>query len=219
MKSIEQLRAELTTAQAAHAVTLNEKLEARHLTRKLNLLQNPALGIARVGITITQQTTDKLKEIEQQCIMIIAEMPTFNKKTGENRKWNPTRQFGLGNHIQAVSGILAGIQYSVAEHKLQMLALTGLSEDLIEDTLNAFGSLPYYNANYNVIVDEVPLDLPRLTQNLLLISEILDVELNMQLLTPQSIELRSQKAMIRETAHMTAAALAQRNVGQLIEIK
>ena len=211
MTKLETLKAELKAKAEATALEVAESVEELRITMKLKMLDNPAMKVARINSAITTATSNKLAELHAMCEEIVTSMPILSKKTRENYKWNPSRQYGLGNHITAITGLLSGIQYSANEHKAQMLQATGLSEDLIEQTLEAFGSTAYFNKNFNIVVDAMPYNLEAIHGNLALIEEILDVQLDKSKLTAAVMTNRA-------TIDKTKAELALAEANSTMEV-
>lgn len=207
MTRIEELRIQAAAAVEAAAAAVAEQVEVITLTAAIDRANNTTLQAAAANASISETTTTRLKTIEASCEAIVASMPVYNSKTRENRKWTPRREYGLGLHIQALSGILSGIQYSTAQHKQQLLALIpGISEDLIESTLEAFGQTSYYSRNYNIIVPEVPANLTKLLTNLDLIESSINksnldpakaISLDLSRLTPQFVEHKFELARLK----------------------
>lgn len=216
--NIEQLRAEVQNKVEMAQKSVAEKVEVAKLEAKLNLLNNESLQLAKVRAQLVTSATDKLKELDTACSEIVSSMPIFSAKTRENRKWNPSRQYGLGNQIALVTGILSGIQYSAAEHKSQMLAYTGLNEDLVEQTLEAFGNLPYYSKNFDMVVEGSDYDLDTLHENLSLIEDLLDVQLDKSKLTDKTMSTRKEVALYRAEAAKLEAEATQELMGSGIKL-
>lgn len=197
MTTLEELRAQATRAAEEAKAKVAENLERIKLTTIINSANSTALVNAKTNIALIEETTNKLKELDLACEHIVASMPILSAKTRENRKWNPSRQYGMGNHISLLTGLLSGIQYSANEHKQQMLAVTGLSEDVIEQTLEAFGSTAYYSVNYAEIVPEVTYNLPKLLDLIAIIEDALAVVIDKTLLTDKSMSSRFSLALAR----------------------
>ena len=196
--TLEELRAKAAADIQTAAAKVAEQVEVISLTAAINRANNPALQTAVANAQIVASTTNRLKEIETSCEAIIASMPVYNSKTRENRKWTPRREYGLGLHIQLLSGILSGIQYSTVTHKQQLLTLLpGISEDLIESTLEAFGSTSYYSVNYNMIIPEIPANLDRLLNNLQIIEQALGINIDKDKLTSSVLATRFEVARLR----------------------
>ena len=148
MTKLEQLR-EQAKAKTMEAINIaREKAE----TNRLQAIINGNLASIIAKQEVAADTSNKLKSLEEQCVQLVQTLPVYSKATRELRKFNPSRVYGFGNQIASLVGILSGIQYSANEHKLQMLAQTGLNEQIIEDTLNAFGAPAYFSEKYDVIV-------------------------------------------------------------------
>lgn len=204
---MKKLRAELAAKIKVNKAEMSKNVEIARITAKMTILDNPAMTQARVKALIVRETSDKLKALDATCTEIVASMPIHNAKTKEDRKWNPSRQYGLGNNIQLLTGVLSGIQYSAVAHKEQMLALTGLDEDLIEQVLEAFGSTAYYSKNYNVVVDESTYDLEELTGALALVAEALDIQLDTSRLTDKVMDSRFEVARVKADLALAQAEI------------
>ena len=129
MTTIEELREKAKADIEAARVRIANKIEVITLTAQIERANNPVLCEAIAAADISEMTSNKLKTIEMACEQIITAMPETNRRTRENYKWNPRREYGLGLHVQALTGLLNGVQYSSQKHKPQLLAVLGLSED------------------------------------------------------------------------------------------
>lgn len=197
-KSLEQLRAEVATKVAEAKEKASEMVERIQLIAQLDRATNTNLIEAGVKAQLSSDTTNKLKMLEASCEQIVASIPVMNTKTRENRKWQPRREYGLGNQIQILSGILSGIQYSATQHRPFLLAnVPGISEDLIESTLEAFGAPAYYSTNYEMVIPAIPADVSKLHQNLSLIEDKLNISIDKSKITAQVFETRFEVARLR----------------------
>ena len=57
---------------------------------------------------------------------------------------------------------MKSIQFSKHEEKEDLLAMTGLDNQIIEDTLDAMGNYEYYSKASNEIIPEQPMDITKL---------------------------------------------------------
>lgn len=197
-RSLEQLRAEVAAKVAEAKEKASEMVERIQLIAQLDRATNDNLIEAGVKAQLSSDTTNKLKMLEASCEQIVASIPVMNTKTRENRKWQPRREYGLGNQIQILSGILSGIQYSATQHRPFLLAnVPGISEDLIESTLEAFGAPAYYSTNYEMVIPAIPADVSKLHQNLSLIEDKLNISIDKSKITAQVFETRFEVARLR----------------------
>lgn len=173
MSRLEQLKIQAKASLEAAIAKAKEEAEER----RYNAIISGGVDRVMAISAVKEATSEELKAVEMACSMIVKDLPLTNKATREIRKWNPSRVYGYGNQIGALVGILSGIQYSAAEHRLQMLATTGLNEQIIEDTLNAFGSPSYFSAKYETIVPEKPYCINSIKNSL----EVLEIKLNINL--------------------------------------
>lgn len=193
MSRLEQLKIQAKASLEAAIAKAKEEAEERRYNAIISGGVDRVMAIAAVK----EATSEELKAVEMACSMIVKDLPLTNKATREIRKWNPSRVYGYGNQIGALVGILSGIQYSAAEHRLQMLATTGLNEQIIEDTLNAFGSPAYFSAKYETIVPEKPYCINSIKNSL----EVLEIKLNINLdkdaITEELLSKQFESARLR----------------------
>ena len=133
-------------------------------------------------------TTAKLERLEAECTAIVAAMPVYSARTRENRKFNPTRFYGLGNDIAIVLGLLSGINYAAREHRAQLMAKTGLNSTIIEQTLESLGSLSYYSKNYGVVVEAKPYRVESLRANLDTVAAMMNISLDTSVINEDSMK-------------------------------
>ena len=193
MSRLEQLK--IQAKESLEAAITKAKEEAEE--RRYNAIISGGVDRVMAISAVKEATSEELKAVEMACSMIVKDLPLTNKATREIRKWNPSRVYGYGNQIGALVGILSGIQYSAAEHRLQMLATTGLNEQIIEDTLNAFGSPSYFSAKYETIVPEKPYCINSIKNSL----EVLEIKLNINLdkdaITEELLSKQFESARLR----------------------
>lgn len=182
-----------------------EKKEISRLMAKIEILNNAGIENAMVNAAIRKDTTTKLEHLDNVCKEIVASMPIYSKTTKENRKWNPSRQYGISNQIALLTGILSGIQYSASEHREQMLAVTGLDSDIIESALEAFGSPSYYSKNYGIVIPEVPYDIEKINENLAMLENILDIQLDRVKITNSVMSSKFETARLAAERASTKA--------------
>ena len=193
MSRLEQLKIQAKASLEAAITKAKEEAEER----RYNAIISGGVDRVMAISAVKEATSEELKAVEMACSMIVKDLPLTNKATREIRKWNPSRVYGYGNQIGALVGILSGIQYSAAEHRLQMLATTGLNEQIIEDTLNAFGSPSYFSAKYETIVPEKPYCINSIKNSL----EVLEIKLNINLdkdaITEELLSTQFESARLR----------------------
>lgn len=142
-------------------------------------------------------TTAKLERLEAECTAVVAAMPVYSARTRENRKFNPTRFYGLGNDIAIVIGLLSGINYSAREHRAQLMAKTGLNSTIIEQTLESLGSLSYYSKNYGVVVEAKPYSVEALKANLDTVAAMMNISLDTSVINKDSMKALWLNAEVR----------------------
>lgn len=215
--TIEEMKEAVAKARIEAQKSVAEKKERRQLELELHKLTDEKMLDNEANQQVLSENTEKLKILEATLAEIVADTPLYNVRTKENRKWSPNRNYKYGNQVTIIMAILNGIQYAAAIHKEQMLAVTGLGEDLIEDTLNSFGNPAYFNENTGLFVEEEPYDLDRFLANLSLVEQALNVTVNRSKLTEtkfatvfkssrlDALELQSKKEL---TAKQEEAAIS-----------
>ena len=203
------IKARLEQARAEAVKKMQERIENAKMKAELALLTNKKFQNAMVSQAIREQTTKKLNELNLICSKIVSDNPVYSRTLGQDRKWSPSKSYGFGNQFAELSGLLTGIQYSVSEHNELLLAATGLSPDLIERTLEALGSLPYYSTSYNEIVDGIRTNVVELLECITLVEQALSIQIDKARITQQVADSRYHTAMVK--AERTAAEAANAN--------
>lgn len=145
-------------------------------------LENDVLIDRDVDLSLEEDVTEFLNDIEAQCEAVVNSIDIYSAKTRENRKWNPGKEYSFSTQLNKFTSILIGIQYSADDHRVQMLALLGLSETIVAKTVKAFGKTAYYSKNYKVIVDEIPYNIDELQHMIGLMEKRLNISLDSKLL-------------------------------------
>ena len=167
--------------------------------------------------TVTDRIIAKIAASEATCKAIVAAMPIYSAKTRENRKWNPQRLYGMGDQVNAIVGLATGIQYSAADHSALMLANTGISKTMINLVVDSLGNDPYYNRNYGVLVDGVKGNATELAKGIQLIGATIGVPVDVSGITPEAMEAKYTRALIRAQAdEADAQKTAIANEGKIV---
>lgn len=201
MTKAQEILAKINAEASARAAQLNDEALIAAVT-------HPAYVGALAASKAAEGKLEKLNNYLKQCEAIVEAMPIYSEKTRQTVKFRPSSQFGLSTEISKLIAICTGIQYAKAEHKVQMLAITGLSETLVEQTLADLGSLPYYNSNYGVLVDGTMPNVEALKQDLILVATTLGVTVDTSFLTEAYMERRYEAALLREQKKEAEAAKA-----------
>ena len=193
MTHLETLRANAQAKIQEAIQTAKDKAEER----KLNAIISGGVDRVMASMAVREATSEELKNLELSCEQIVKDLPITSRTTRETRKWNPSRVYGYGNQIGALVGLLSGIQYSASQHRLQMLATTGLNEQIIEDTLVAFGSLAYFSSKYETIIEAKPYDYNAIRNCIEVLEHKLDLNIDMSQLTEANIAKQFEAAQLR----------------------
>ena len=193
MTHLETLRANAQAKIQEAIQTAKDKAEER----KLNAIISGGVDRVMATMAVREATSEELKNLELSCEQIVKELPITSRTTRETRKWNPSRVYGYGNQVGALVGLLSGIQYSASQHRLQMLATTGLNEQIIEDTLVAFGSPAYFSPKYETIIEAKPYDYNAIRSCIEVLEHKLNLNIDMSQLTEANIAKQFEAAQLR----------------------
>lgn len=202
MSSIQSIREQAQQVIAAKIAAAKEAAETA-------LLTNEKFQDAMVAQAIREESTNKLASLSDLCEEIVSSNPIFSKALKQNRTWNPSRRYGFGNQFAALTGLLSGIQYSASEHNMLMLAATGLNADLIERTLDAAGTLPYYNPRHNTVVEGKPTNAAELIECVQLLELSLGVTIDKSSITQAIADRQYTIAQVKAEAAFAEAQAAE----------
>ncbi len=137
-----QLKSKLATAQKAKKAEIKALLEKKKIELELVKLQSP-LYLERALNDQDNATLDALLEHVE------------NNYAVDGRKL--TQVFGYGVTVGKILTLLKAIQYSKYEEKQELLMMTGLTEQIVEDTMDALGNTTYFSVrNMELIPEQRP---------------------------------------------------------------
>lgn len=206
-KTVEQALAEATAAATAKAKELAD-------SALIATYSDPTFVNIMANVKAKEASLNRLAKLDKICEETVAQMPIYSNKTRQMSQWKPRSQFGLSTEVSKLVGLVTGIQYSKAEHKVIMLEATGLSETVCEDLLSALGSLPYFNETHGVVVDGIQPNVPALKQSLRLAAATIGITLDLSFMTETFMARRFEAAMIRAQSDSLArqkAVLTEEN--------
>ena len=213
--NVTQLKAKVKAAQKASAVKITEAAIKAGLEATLVLENSTALFAAKVNLATITRNTEALQKLVNECSAIVDNTPVVNSKTNVNRVWAGSRRFAYGAQINLMYQLATGIMYSCAEHKLPMLAHTGLSDELIEQFVEAFGTPSYYSRNNNVVVEAKPYEIYKLQGTLTVLQSELGVIVDTSQITTSALSMEFSKSDIKAQIDNLKAEEAIANVGTL----
>ena len=185
-----------------------QKLAAAKEKAALDLMSNDRFQDALVSQMMREESTEKLQGLVNMCSTIVSDNKVYSQATRQERVWKPIRIFGYGNQFTLISELLNGIQYSVQEHTVLMLAATGLSADLIERMLAAVGNTSYYSTTYATIVQGTPPNVPELLQCIELLEYSLGITIDKTMVTQAVADQLERTAMAKAEKAEAEAVLA-----------
>ena len=216
MVNLEELRAELAEATETANNELAAMTEARQITAKIELMTDPKMQYARVTAEIDRVNTETLDNMLVKAGIIVDSKPVMNDRKREMRKFAPSRYFGLGAQVDKIYQLLTGTLFSAEAHKAQLLALTQVDVNLLEATVEAFGTPEsYYNGAER---HEIPANVPKLRANLALISTKMDITLDLSNITSTRIDAMFAQSKARAATDRASHQLTLVADSQVLDI-
>ena len=123
--------------------------EQASLQRQLNSLSNDKLLTAKANLEIAQEDIDKLKSFSDVCKGILEEIPVYDSRTKQNRKWNGSAAYSFDIPVQLLTNLCGNIQYANTAHKQLMLAAVPLPEILVVEINRVFNQ----NSRFSAVQD------------------------------------------------------------------
>jgi len=187
MLNIEELKAKVEQAKAKNHDLVREHAEIARLEATLKLENSPELFQAKVRLAASEQQTNKLRQLVEECAAIIASTPIHDAKTRQNKVWRGSRKINYGSQVDLMYQLATGILYACQEHKQLLLAHTGLTVELCDEVVKAFGKPTYYNRNYHTVVEAKPYNVDMVKSTIQVMQSELDVVIDTSALTENNL--------------------------------
>lgn len=157
-----------------------EELKIKSEAKKIEIQNDIAVKRVMIDMGKLDSPIYKNREIAKQNSAIIEAMiqsiEEFSTDDVKVRK-----VFGFGNQVDGVLTIIKSAMYAKATVKEEVMLLTSLDNDIIEETLDALGQTAYFHENSQEIVESQPCNVELLRELLKLVSHdmgLTDVKLN-----------------------------------------
>jgi len=178
---------------------LQEQLEAKVAERKKEL--GEFLEKRKLQIQIEQVESplyEKRYLEEEDNKKLDAMISHIEDMYAENRR-KVSQVFGFGVTVNKMLIIVQAIQYSKIDEKQELLALTGLSEQLVEDIVEAYGATAYFSAREMEIKPAIPMKVNALRELLKIAGADMGLvsELNLSKLTDTNVDGMYKRADLR----------------------
>jgi hypothetical protein len=206
--NIQELQKQLADKKVANAIRVKEGAEVARLTASLKQENSETLFNAKVRLEASGLQTAQLQQLVEECSTIIASVPIHNNKTRASREWAGNHRYDIGGQVDLLYQLATGILFSCAEHKELLVEHTGLSVELMEEVVTAFGSTSYYSRNYHAIVAAKPFNMERLTMAIEVMQSQLGVVVNQDALTVDTFETQFTNGETRAISEYNLAVEA-----------
>jgi hypothetical protein len=145
----QELINKLEVARAAKVAEMAEIVEIAKLNHELTKLDSPLYA---------KRELTKIDSTALDVLLVQVE----EEYAKDDRKISQT--FGYGIIPNKIITLLKAIQFSKAQLKEDLLLMTGLDEQVIEDTLDAFGNTAYFSKTAVEVIPAMPMDIPRVKE-------------------------------------------------------
>ena len=195
--NISELKAQVLAAQEANKAAILEASEFAMLEATLKLESSKDLFEAKVKLAVSGSNTKILQDLVDECEAIVDSVPVHNTKTRTIRKWNGSRRYSFGTQINLMYQLATGIMYSCSDHKMLLLAHTGLDTELLEKFAESFGTPAYYSRNNNVVVESAAYSVDDVLTTIAVMQSELNVIVDTSMITTEAFSLDFGKAEVR----------------------
>lgn len=185
MTPTELLKAQLEERKLAKAQEIAELKESITLRHELAKLDSPLYDKRELQKTDNAKLDVLLNQVEE----------VYSKS---DRKISQT--FGYGIIPNKILTLLKAIQYVKATEREELLLITGLDEQTIEDTLDAFGNTAYFAKTSIEVVPEIPMDIDKTKELLRLVATDMQLVSDLDLLKFNIDNVRYQYTRARVKA-------------------
>lgn len=192
--NIEELKAKVEAQVKANVERVRQAAEVARLEATLKLESSEELFNAKVRLAANGQQTARLQQLVDECAELVASVPVYNAKTRTNRVWAGSHRYSHGTQVDLMYQLATGILYACQEHKQLLLAHTGLSLELIERMVDAFGTPTYYSRNYHTVVEPKPYNLELIKSTVAVMQSDLGVVIDDSALNEKNFEAEFVRA-------------------------
>jgi len=182
--TLEELKVELEARKAAKKAELEEVVATVMVQHELTKLTSPLYNHRE----LTKRDSVTLDVLLDQIAEVYAR---------DNRKMSLT--FGYGIIPNKIITLLKAIQFSKAAEKEEFLMMTGLDEQIIEDTLDAFGNTAYFSKMGIEVIDAIPMDIDKVRQLLQTIAVDMKLvsELDLSKFNKANVDYQYKRAQLK----------------------
>ena len=145
-KEIKALQARLKKVQEEKKAEMKATIERIKMEKEIAKLESPLYANREL--------------VKQDILTLDAIISTISEQYAvDDRKMSLV--FGYGIIPSKILAIMKSIQFSKHEEKEDLLAMTGLDNQIIEDTLDAFGNTAYFSKAAVEVVPAQPMDIQK----------------------------------------------------------
>jgi hypothetical protein len=215
--STAELLAQIAELKAKQQVAVAEATERRKLEAQIRVLTNPASVEAQATLRAKTDVKATLQQLIEDCSAIVAKDP-LKKNNGDtgNREFKPSYNFTFGDQLSLVAGLMTGIKYSVAQHRVQLLAHTGLDEQLVSDLADSFGISARYDKTNHVVLPGIEADVDTLISLIPLVEQTLLIELDKKKLSHEAYAVEKANALSRANRQFNEQEASRRMLGTTV---
>lgn len=153
---IKELQARLKAVKATKTTEINDTIARIKVEKEIDKLESPLYA--------------KRELARKDNLTLDALIDTISEQyAADDRKMSLV--FGYGVIPSKILAIMKSIQFSKHDEKEELLMMTGLDEQIIEDTLDAFGNTAYFSKAAVEVIPAIPMSIEK-TKELLQVAAI-----------------------------------------------
>ena len=209
--TLEQLKAEVQAARQAAKAKAKTKVNTIKLEKQLAYYNSEKSVTDEALISISEEVTSTL---EEKVELIKEAYESANKTSQKKINYRENREYTYGPHVSLVYNLLVNTQYAPQACREVTKSVLSLSDDLVEQTLEAFGSFPYYSVALEKVVEGRKADINKLHSLLSVLESRLELSIDLHRVTQDNYDAAYERAT-RRALDLEAECLTTANlVGQ-----
>lgn len=191
MSNLQELRNQVLEAKKKAAEAAKSKVEETKLQRELVYLTSSHAIENETHVLINEEMTSTLNDKIEQVKAIYDQAKMTNTKAVYRNNFDYT----YNHHVALVYNLLVNTQYAPRSVKDLVKATTNLSDDLVEETLEAFGNLPYYSVVNKAVVEGNKADVDKLKSLLNVVNSRMNLSIDLNKVNQKVFNKAYERAM------------------------
>lgn len=184
------------------------------IQRQLKTLTNEKFLEAKASLEIKQDEINTLNSSIDVCKGIIDQIPVYDNRTKQNKKWSGSSNFNFDIPVQLLTNLCGNVQYANSAHKQLMLASINLPELLVIEINRLFTQNSRYSSVQEMILSGTAGTTEEYVKIVSLAGDYLGIEFDTTQFAQSNLDRIETKALViaerMETQHDEAKLLYQK---------